>query len=60
MRRLRRAMDEGHDYAFETTLGAQTIPRLLLDACAQHRVAVWFCGLSSVELHLQRVAGGRR
>lgn len=60
VRRLRRAMDEGHDYAFETTLGAQTIPRLLLDACAQHRVAVWFCGLSSVELHLQRVAGGRR
>lgn len=40
--------------------GAQTIPRLLLDACAQHRVAMWFCGLSSVELHLQRVAGGRR
>jgi predicted ABC-type ATPase len=37
VRRLRRAMDEGHDYAFETTLGAQTIPRLLLDACAQHR-----------------------
>ncbi len=56
VRRLRRAMDEGHDYAFETTLGAQTIPRLLLDACAQHRIAVWFCGLSSVELHVQRVA----
>ncbi|MCW1977358.1 hypothetical protein [Xanthomonas campestris] len=56
VRRLRRAMDEGHDYAFETTLGAQTIPRLLLDACAQQRVALWFCGVSSVELHLQRVA----
>ncbi len=56
VRRLRRAMDEGHDYAFETTLGAQTIPRLLLDACDQHRVAVWFCGVASVELHLQRVA----
>ncbi|NJC30070.1 putative ABC-type ATPase [Xanthomonas arboricola] len=56
VRRLRQAMDAGHDYAFETTLGATTIPRLLRQACATHTVAVWFCGLSSVELHIARVA----
>ncbi|SOU07977.1 hypothetical protein LMG19144_03043 [Xanthomonas arboricola pv. fragariae] len=56
VRRLRQAIDAGHDYAFETTLGATTIPRLLRQACATHTVAVWFCGLSSVELHIARVA----
>ncbi|MCC4599785.1 AAA family ATPase [Xanthomonas melonis] len=56
VRRLRQAMADGSDYAFETTLGANTIPRLLREACAQHTVAVWFCGLSSVELHIARVA----
>nr|WP_255626411.1 hypothetical protein [Xanthomonas sp. NCPPB 1067] len=56
VRRLRQAMDVDHDYAFETTLGATTIPRLLRQACATHTVAVWFCGLSSVELHIARVA----
>ncbi|WP_161960032.1 hypothetical protein [Xanthomonas arboricola] len=56
VRRLRQAMDTGSDYAFETTLGATTIPRLLREACAQHTVAIWFCGLSSVELHIERVA----
>ncbi|KHL52150.1 AAA family ATPase [Xanthomonas cannabis] len=56
VRRLRQAMDAGHDYAFETTLGATTIPRLLRQACATHTVAIWFCGLASVELHIARVA----
>ncbi|MBB5769448.1 AAA family ATPase [Xanthomonas euroxanthea] len=56
VRRLRQAMDAGSDYAFETTLGATTIPRLLRQACTQHTVAIWFCGLSSVELHIERVA----
>ncbi|HDS0949874.1 TPA: hypothetical protein QDZ34_002176 [Stenotrophomonas maltophilia] len=55
-RRLRQAMADGSDFAFETTLGGNTIPRLLADACAQHEVAVWFCGLASVELHMARVA----
>lgn len=49
-------MADGSDYAFETTLAANTIPALLREACGQHQVTVWFCGLSSVELHLQRVA----
>ena len=56
VRRLRRAMADDSDFAFETTLGANTIPRLLREACGQHEVTVWFCGLSSVDLHLQRVA----
>ena len=49
-------MAENNDYAFETTLGANTIPALLRDACEQHEVSIWFCGLENVELHLQRVA----
>ena len=55
-RRLREAMQSNRDYAFETTLGANTIPKLLREACEQHEVTVWFCGLDSIELHLQRVA----
>ncbi|KLD74845.1 AAA family ATPase [Xanthomonas hyacinthi] len=55
-RRLQRALAEGTDYAFETTLGATTIPALLRQACEQHEVTIWFCGLASVDLHLQRVA----
>jgi len=54
--RLRAAMADNRDYAFETTLGANTIPKLLREACQQHEVTVWFCGLESIELHLQRVA----
>jgi len=58
VRRLRAAMANDVDYAFETTLGANTIPALLREACArQHEVSLWFCGLESIELHLQRVAG---
>jgi hypothetical protein len=43
-RRLRQAMADGTDFAFETTLGGNTIPRLLREACEQHQVAIWFCG----------------
>lgn len=55
-RRLRQAMADGTDFAFETTLGGNTIPRLLREACRSHDVAIWFCGLQSVALHIQRVA----
>ena len=55
-RRLRAAMADDVDYAFETTLGANTIPALLREASARHEVSIWFCGLENVELHLQRVA----
>ncbi|MBH1431158.1 hypothetical protein I5U42_07590 [Stenotrophomonas maltophilia] len=55
-RRLRQAMADGTDFAFETTLGGNTIPRLLREACEHHHVAIWFCGLATVELHIARVA----
>jgi predicted ABC-type ATPase len=53
---LERAIAEGTSYAFETTLGGRTITRLLLHAAdAGQRVRVWFVGLSSPELHIERV-----
>lgn len=54
---LERAIADGGDFVFETTLGANTIPRLLARA-SQHGMAVkmFFVGLASVEHHLRRVA----
>ena len=44
------------DYAFETTLGASTIPRLLAHAAAQGiEVRVWSAGLATPALHITRV-----
>jgi predicted ABC-type ATPase len=43
-------------YAFESTLGANTIPRLLQEAAnSGFEVVVWFVGLSSPEHHIARV-----
>lgn len=56
VRLLRRAIEEDLDFAFETTLGANTIPRLLLQAASQGiEIYVWYVGLSSPELHIERV-----
>ena len=53
---LRRAIAERLDFAFETTLGGNTIPRLLAEAAAQGvAIYVWYAGLSSPEQHLRRV-----
>lgn len=52
---LEEAIAKGKNFAFETTLGANTIPRLLAQASATHDVVMWFCGLASAELHIQRV-----
>jgi len=53
---LERAIAEGRNHAFETTLGGNTIPRLVGNAAtAGHRVVVWYCGLVSPELHIERV-----
>jgi predicted ABC-type ATPase len=53
---LRQAIAERLDFAFETTLGGNTIPRLLAEAAAQGiGIYVWYAGLSSLELHIQRV-----
>ena len=55
-RLLERAIDEKLDFAFETTLGGRTIAELL-DRAAANGIAinVWFVGLESVDLHLDRV-----
>jgi predicted ABC-type ATPase len=53
---LTRAIDERKNFAFETTLGANTIPRLLAQAASQGiEFYVWYVGLSSPELHVERV-----
>lgn len=55
-RLLERAIAEKLDYAFETTLGGQSIPSLLRRALAEGiEVRVWYVGLDGVELHIQRV-----
>jgi predicted ABC-type ATPase len=52
---LQQAIDSGANHAFETTLGANTIPELLGKASHSHDVFMLFCGLASAELHIQRV-----
>lgn len=55
-RLLERAIAERLDFAFESTLGGSTIPRLLAEAAAQgFEVRVWYAGLASPELHIERV-----
>lgn len=54
--RLVHAIEKARDHAFETTLGGSTLTALLRKAMATHDVAVWFCGLESAELHIERVA----
>lgn len=55
MRRLDEAVATGADFAFETTLGGRTVPSKIRSASATHDVLMWFCGLSSPELHIARV-----
>ena len=43
-------------YAFETTLGGRTIAGLLRKASETHSVMMIYCGLSTPELHVARVA----
>jgi predicted ABC-type ATPase len=53
--RLEAAMAGGTNFAFETTLGGRTIPRLLDEAAETHDVVVIYCGLASVAMHVARV-----
>jgi predicted ABC-type ATPase len=55
MRRFDEAIAKGFNYAFETTLGGKTVTAKILDATKAHDVLIWFCGLSSPELHIARV-----
>lgn len=55
---LGRALAQGLNFAFETTLGARTIPQMLADGARQGaQVHLWYAGLSSPELHVARVRG---
>ena len=55
-RLLERAIADGLDFAYETTLGANTMPRLLRAAAQKGvEIFVWYAGLSSPELHIARV-----
>ena len=56
VRQLKRAIAERKDFAFETTLGGNTIPDILADAASEGiEIHVWYTGLSSPELHIERV-----
>ena len=53
---LERSIAERLHFAFESTLGANTIPNLLAGAATRGiEVRIWYVGLSGVELHLERV-----
>jgi predicted ABC-type ATPase len=55
-RLLQRAIAERLDFAFETTLGGSTIPRLLAEAASQGiEVRMWYVGLASADAHIARV-----
>jgi predicted ABC-type ATPase len=54
--RLENAIRSRHNFAFESTLGGDTISGLLRKAAlAGIDVMVWFAGLSSPEQHIERV-----
>jgi predicted ABC-type ATPase len=55
MRRLEEAGAKGMNHAFETTLGGKSVTEKILEAAKTHDVLIWFCGLSSPELHIARV-----
>ncbi len=63
---LERAIAGRLNFAFETTLGGNTIPALLSSALSSGlEVRIWYAGLANVELHIARVAtrvqkGGHR
>lgn len=53
---LNKAIAHNLDYSFETTLGGNSITECLLKAIEQGiQVRVFYCGLSSAELHIERV-----
>jgi len=55
-RLLETAIADGLDFAFETTLGGETMTRLLERAAASGtEVRIWYAGLASPEMHIERV-----
>lgn len=58
MRCVDAAIAQGLNHAFETTLGGKSVAAKILEATKTHDVLIWFCGLSSPDLHIARVAAG--
>ncbi len=53
---LKDVVERQLDYAFETTLGANSIPHMLSQAADSGiEIHVWYAGLATPELHLARV-----
>ena len=53
--RLRAAIKDGNHFAFEITLGSNTITKTLLQATSPRvPVNIWYCRLASAELHIER------
>ena len=53
---LERALDQGLDFTFETTLGGNTMPGLLAEAAKRGlEVQVFYVGLGSADAHIERV-----
>lgn len=55
VRKIDEAIAAGVSHAFETTLGGRTITAKIREAAATHDVHIWYCGLASPELHVERV-----
>lgn len=53
--KLHEAISNKLTYSFETTLGGDSITQLLKAATNTHDIHVLYCGLASVELHIERV-----
>jgi predicted ABC-type ATPase len=57
VRLLQLAIDGNQTYFFESTLGGETITRILINAIAKGiAVRIWYAGLATPELHIERVA----
>jgi len=57
VRLLQQAIERKQTYFFESTLGGETIARMLLAAMeAGLAVRIWYAALANPELHIQRVA----
>ena len=54
---LEAAIANRTDFNFETTLGGETVTKLLIEAARQGATLnLWYAGLSNVDLHIKRVA----
>jgi len=55
MAQLDHAISEKRPFAFETTLGGDTVRQKIRAACETHHVRIWYCGLSTPDMHVARV-----